>query len=246
MAKAMEIISQRTDVLHDICNHNYEECNSFTKTYKVSVSGSDVYINLYGAISKSGYKCGIAIDVTEHKLEELKVHELAYADSLTGLPNREYIKEFLGIELSKAQRGLATGAVMFMDLDKFKQVNDNLGHVYGDILLKEIGKKLKSSLREYDLVGRLAGDEFVIVITNIKSSKEAVVVAKKILSIFTRTWKLADAEVEVNTSIGIAMYPEHGITAVELLRNSDTAMYTAKKVDGNQYAIYGTDTGNKD
>lgn len=153
---------------------------------------------------------------------------LATYDQLTGLPNRLLIDKLIGNAIARAQRQRTRLALMFVDLDRFKAVNDTLGHRAGDQLLVEVARRMRQSVRASDTAGRLAGDEFVVMLEDIHSAEEAWAVADKIRIAVQQPVDIQGQRVEVGASIGIALYPDHGRTQEELLRNADAAMYRVK------------------
>lgn len=154
--------------------------------------------------------------------------QLALYDALTGLPNRKLLEERLGQALSKAKRGHSHVALLFIDLDKFKPVNDNFGHAYGDLLLKEVAKRLQNCMRESDTASRLGGDEFVVLLSDIEGCNGTALVAKKILDLLVLPYEISGHTFEISASIGAAVYPEDGADGKSLVRNADLAMYEAK------------------
>jgi diguanylate cyclase (GGDEF)-like protein/PAS domain S-box-containing protein len=168
--------------------------------------------------------------------EELEFR--ARHDSLTGLPNRAYFFELLEAALREAGERSATLAVLFMDLDRFKQINDILGHALGDRLLKEVGGRLKRLLTEDDLAGRMGGDEFTIVLTRQPDQQAAIRASQEFLNSFRAPHQIEENELFVTASIGVAFYPQHGRDAAELLRNADLAMYHAKNSGKNDVEVF--------
>ncbi|MFC7515343.1 CHASE domain-containing protein [Herbaspirillum sp. GCM10030257] len=154
--------------------------------------------------------------------------QLALYDALTGLPNRKLLEERLGQALSKAKRGHSHVALLFIDLDKFKPVNDNFGHAYGDLLLKEVAKRLQNCMRESDTASRLGGDEFVVLLSDIEGRNGTALVAKKILDLLVLPYEISGHTFEISASIGAAVYPEDGADGKSLIKNADLAMYEAK------------------
>ena len=154
--------------------------------------------------------------------------QLALYDALTGLPNRKLLDERLKVALSAAQRKQCRVALLFIDLDKFKPVNDNYGHAYGDLLLKEVAKRLRACMRESDTASRLGGDEFVAVLPDIGSRADAATVAEKILHQLTQPYEISGHTFHISASIGAAIYPEDGADGKALTKSADMAMYTAK------------------
>lgn len=170
--------------------------------------------------------------------EREKERKLAYHDLLTGLPNRQMFYERLNDGLTQAYRQLGRVAVMFLDLDGFKAVNDKLGHDIGDMLLKEVAHRLNTTVRKYDTVARLGGDEFTVILTNIKSAADVAVVAQKIIDAISPDYVFGDKIAKVTASIGIALYPSDGSSAVEIIKHADMAMYRAKELGKNNYQFF--------
>lgn len=182
---------------------------------------------------------GTNLDSTELKLAEDKIHRLAYYDSLTGLPNRRLLLDRLTQALSQARRFRRALAIMFLDLDDFKQVNDTLGHQAGDELLIEVARRLSGCIRVGDTISRQGGDEFVIVLAEIGTPADAERVADKVLKALDRPFRLAGKELAVTVSIGISVYPVDGADDIhELMKKADIAMYAAKKAGCNRYRFF--------
>lgn len=184
---------------------------------------------------------GIAItsrDVTEHRRRSDHVHYLAHHDHLTGLANRTLLHERLRQAILRAQHQDQKVAVLLLDLDNFKQINDSLGHVDGDTLLAAIGRRLLSSVRESDTVARMGGDEFVIVLPDFRSLDDVVRTGRQIIENAALPIPAGGREVQVTLSVGVAIYPEGGLTAEELLRNADTAMYAVKDTGRNSLCVF--------
>lgn len=179
----------------------------------------------------------LAEDITEKKEIENKIHYLANFDSLTGLPNREHMKEHIYHNLRLAKRSNRPFTIMFLDLDHFKEINDSLGHSYGDILLQEVGKRLKIVLREEDTLSRLGGDEFIVLLPD-TDSNGASQVAQKILEIISSPFAIENHELTITASVGIALYPVDGVDMELLLKNADSAMYRAKQEGRNTYCFF--------
>ncbi len=181
---------------------------------------------------------GIAEDVTDRKHAEERLEHLAHYDTLTNLPNRALFYDRLKQTLAQARRNRWTMGVMFIDADRFKNVNDTLGHAVGDQLLQQIARRLTQSVRSDDTVGRLGGDEFAIVLSTLASAQDATLVAQKIMATFTEPYKLEGAEVYVTVSIGITLFPDDSSDHDVLIKNADTAMYRAKEIGRNSYQFY--------
>ncbi len=177
-------------------------------------------------------------DITDHKRYEERIEYLASHDELTGLPNRALIRDRISQAIAQARRAGAQLAVMFLDLDRFKVINDGYGHPMGDALLKETACRLSKLMREGDTVARLGGDEFLILLPNLRRSADAYVVAQKILDSFERPLRLEAQEAHVNTSIGVALYPQDGHDVDTLITNADLAMYRSKDLGGGVYQFF--------
>jgi diguanylate cyclase (GGDEF)-like protein len=173
----------------------------------------------------------------ERKQLEQKLAFVATHDSLTGLPNRFLLQDRLALAISQAERTSKKLAVLMLDLDQFKNVNDTLGHSMGDELLKAAGERLTGIVRGYDTVARLGGDEFIILLTEIGAVAEAAEICGRIIELFRKPFILNQNIVNVTTSIGIAVYPDHGKDAESLLKNADTAMYEVKGSGRCNFAI---------
>ena len=189
--------------------------------------------------------CGISTDITQRKQAEIEVLQHAHFDSLTGLPNRSLMLERLSQLIDEAKRNSEKFAVLFIDLDDFKKINDSLGHEIGDRLLIECSNILKDSIGRTDTVGRLGGDEFMLLLRNTKDQAEIMEVLENILSRFKLPFKIEDRELILTLSVGIAVYPDDGDSASALLRNSDTAMFKAKSLGRDTYSFF-TEEMNRD
>ncbi len=177
-------------------------------------------------------------DITERLLAAKEIERLAFFDSLTGLPNRVLLKDRLSGMLSRSARNGEFVAVLFIDLDHFKEVNDTLGHSSGDRVLQFIAERLTGSLRHCDTVARLGGDEFVVLLEGVTDTEAVAEVAEKLLNALSQPIHLDDRELYTSASIGIAVYPEHGDTVEFLFQNADTAMYHAKGDGRNRCCFY--------
>ena len=167
-----------------------------------------------------------------------KILHLAYNDALTDLPNRQSFEERLTSAIDEASRTEERVAVVFLDLDQFKQVNDTMGHATGDHLLNCAAERLKRLIREGDGVARVGGDEFTLFFRDVKTVDEASRMAERVLSAFRKPWAIDGREVRSTASIGVAVYPEHGHDPRTLVKNADTAMYRVKNRGGNDYEQY--------
>jgi diguanylate cyclase (GGDEF)-like protein/PAS domain S-box-containing protein len=180
---------------------------------------------------------GLIRDVTERKSAEQQIEYQAYHDALTGLANRRLFHEHLSLALALAQRRNSIVAVLFLDLDHFKLVNDSLGHTVGDGLLLEIAKRLKGVVRDGDTVARVGGDEFTIVLQELSRRDAAASVAEKILRSITEPMEVSGHRLYITGSIGITLFPDDGDDAESLLKNADTAMYRAKSAGRNTFQL---------
>ncbi len=181
---------------------------------------------------------GTHVDISEKKRQEAHILRQAHYDGLTGLPNRFLAMDRLAQLLKEASRDISKVAILFLDLDGFKRVNDTLGHETGDRLLVQAAERLQSVVREGDSVCRLGGDEFVVLLRNLGELTDARTVASSLISQFRHPFSLDERELVVTTSIGIAVYPSDGITPTELLRNADTAMYHSKEQGRNTFNFF--------
>ena len=181
-------------------------------------------------------------DITERAQSERKIAYMAQHDMLTGLANRVQFAEKLD-EISKRHNRHGAGfAVLMLDLDRFKAVNDTLGHAAGDLLLKQVAERLKGSLRETDVLARLGGDEFAIIQEGeVEQRQAAITVARRIIEKICKPFDLDGKPASIGTSIGIAFAPEHGDDPEELLKRADMALYAAKGAGRNDYRIFGSD-----
>jgi diguanylate cyclase (GGDEF)-like protein len=180
----------------------------------------------------------LMIEIAERQQAQQEYIHLATHDSLTDLPNRTLMRDRLPHALARARRNKENLAILFLDLDGFKAVNDAYSHANGDILLKQVANRLKACLRENDSVSRFGGDEFVILIEDVHQVSDLTEVAKKILAAIEQPFNIEVAEVFITTSIGISIYPDHGDKADLLLKNADIAMYRAKMLGKNGYQYF--------
>ena len=218
-------------------------------------NGSEFVVNLQAeAVFDDQLKAltivGTAQDISERKRSEREIHRLAYYDSLTGLPNRVLFKDRVTQAIAHARRYQYHLALLFLDLDRFKMINDTLGHNVGDLLLKHVADRLADSVRHSDSIGRsreteqthelarLGGDEFTVLLTNLRDVQDASKVARRILEALARPFLVGGQEIFVTVSIGIAIFPVDGESVDVLLKNSDTAMYHAKEQGRNNFQYY--------
>lgn len=177
-------------------------------------------------------------DITERKLYNDKTKHMAYYDSLTELPNRNSFLRQLDNEIKLSKKKQTLLAIMFLDLDKFKEVNDNFGHCTGDKLLWQVAKRVKNSISPKDLIARFGGDEFTILIRDIVHEKQVEDIAKSIIEVFHEPIYVEGIYVDIKTSIGISFFPRDGDKSQELIQKADKAMYEAKKTGNNKFEFY--------
>jgi diguanylate cyclase (GGDEF)-like protein/PAS domain S-box-containing protein len=198
----------------------------------------DVSVTISAVKNSDGNIIGvskIARDITERKESQKRIEYLAHYDLLTGLPNRALLADRMKTAIGNARRYSFQLAVLFVDLDRFKPINDSLGHEMGDKLLKIVAERMKSTVRKTDTVSRLGGDEFVILLSQIHAASDAVRVAEKIIAALSQPYHIEQHELVLSASIGISIYPDSGKDASSLLRSADEAMYSAKGQGRNRY-----------
>ncbi|WP_407970542.1 EAL domain-containing protein [Burkholderia pyrrocinia] len=186
---------------------------------------------------------GIVQDITERKMQQGRIEYLANHDALTGLPNRNLLSDRMEQAMSHARRTGHLIAVMVLDLDRFKHINDTFGHSVGDGLLRAVSARLKASVRDGDTVARLGGDEFVVMLVNLSSATDADAVARKVLNTFGAPFMLDGHDLHVTTSIGVSVCPTDGADAETLLKTADAALYCAKERGRNGYSFYTHELG---
>lgn len=177
-------------------------------------------------------------DLREIISSQERAEYLAYHDTLTGLPNRAYFEEYLHHAVEMARRNETVLAVLFIDLDRFKVINDTLGHEVGDLLLQTIARRLRETLRESDTVARVGGDEFIAVIETVQSGEDVAVVCRKLLHAMAQPIRTGNHTLNVSGSIGVALFPDHSSTITELIKHADSAMYLAKQYGKNNFRFY--------
>ncbi len=188
---------------------------------------------------------GTVEDITDRKAAEKQVQFLASYDALTGLPNRTLFKDRLEDVLAGARRRNKKVALLFLDLDRFKTINDSLGHSFGDQMLKNAAERLKESVREQDTVARVGGDEFLILLSGVKNVDEIRSAARRVQEAMARIFVVQGRSLSTSCSIGISVFPEHGGNAETLMKNADAAMYSVKDDGGNSFGFYSEEMNGK-
>ena len=206
--------------------------------YQQTISGKPLEFEARIVASSDDEAVAIVRDITERKNSERIIRQLAYHDALTGLPNRALFEDRLKMAVAQARRAGEKLAVMFLDLDRFKLVNDTLGHGAGDKLLSMVADELTGLLREGDTIARVGGDEFTLLLSKINGSLDAVEVADRILARLKQPKRIGGQEFRVTTSIGITVFPGDGDDPETLLRNADTAMYRAKERGRDNHQLF--------
>ncbi len=212
----------------------YQRHDSKGDLRTISVSGRSIY-DEQGRFK--GYR-GTGRDITEQRRVEERIRHMAHHDALTELPNRTLLHDRIGQAIAQSQRNRRVAALLFIDLDRFKNVNDSLGHQVGDGLLRTVAEQLVSCTRGTDTVARIGGDEFVVVLTDLNQAEDAAMVAQKALEALSQTFKIDNHELHITPSIGICIYPHDGEDVETLMRNADTAMYYAKEKGRNNYQFF--------
>ena len=212
-----------------------------TNTIPIELSATGIYSEEQGGNREFLGTYGVARDMTERKEAERTINFQAYHDLLTQLPNRALFKDRLNLALAQTKRSGQRLAVMFLDLDRFKLVNDTLGHICGDELLQAVSHRLQDCLREGDTLARFGGDEFTLLLPQIYGPEDAEAIAKKIITKMRDPFFIEGHELYVTISIGISMYPHDGTTMDALVKNADIAMYCIKGRGSNEYQFFTND-----
>ena len=184
---------------------------------------------------------GIVMDITARKVAEKQIQYLAYYDALTGLPNRTLLEDRMATALAGARRRNDKVAILFFDLDRFKDINDSMGHPVGDVLLQQVAERLKTCAREQDTVARVGGDEFIIMLTGLKDVPDTAIAAERLMDAMIGLYSIQGHAVGITCSVGISIFPEHGADGEVLIKNADAAMYSAKESGGNNFRFFTED-----
>lgn len=246
-----ELIGRKLDIILDMSSFSDKDYSSEFKSGSIKNYESS-FITKYGAkvpvvLSASEYRddsntlVGIIIisrDITAQKEAEKNLAYLAYHDTLTGLPNRLLFYDRLEQAIARADRYGFIIAIMLLDIDGFKEINDFFGHNEGDYLLIKVSERLKKVIREIDTLARLGGDEFILIINDLKSESDIPEIAKKIHNVFDNAFTIRNHKLNITTSTGISVYPRDGNNINELIRNADIALYHAKGQGKNNYQLY--------
>ncbi len=209
-----------------------------TSPFELQLPGRQKFYNVHIFSPDQGLIATLFEDITERKKSEQRIHRMAYFDTLTGLPNRILFMDRLNKAISIADREDKKLAVLFLDLDHFKEINDTLGHDAGDQLLVEISKRLSLNIRTSDTLSRFGGDEFVFVITSLDDQQNVTFVAQNLINAIQSPFHISSNELNVTCSIGISIFPNDGSTSEILIRNADLAMYHSKETGRNTYNFY--------
>ncbi|MFK0569663.1 diguanylate cyclase domain-containing protein [Endozoicomonas sp.] len=231
---------QQSDIYRE-CLKNGRSIKQSSELLNVSLGKFPAEFNVAAIVNgKNAVQGAVFVfqDITERKQMEDQLLRMAKYDGLTGLPNRTLFREFLQSSMDRSDRHHNNTAVLFLDLDHFKEINDQLGHDAGDQLLSSVANRLEGCIRKVDLVARLGGDEFAVVLDDVKNPEDARIVADKILHTLKEPHELGNASKKVGTSIGIAFYPENGVDADGLIKAADEAMYAAKNEGRNDFRFY--------
>jgi diguanylate cyclase (GGDEF)-like protein/PAS domain S-box-containing protein len=180
-------------------------------------------------------------DITDHKIAEERIQYLAYFDSLTGLPNRVLLRDRLSKAIADARRRNCKIALLFLDLDSFKDINDSLGHSVGDLLLQAVAERLNTWGREQDTVARLGGDEFLLMLADLKDVPDAAVAAQRLMDVMSPEFVIEGHPCSISCSLGVSIFPEHGADGETLIKNADKAMYSAKGEGPNNFRFFSED-----
>ena len=197
-----------------------------------------IYTPVFDENGKVEAIAGNSRDITERKIAEAEIWKTANYDVLTGLPNRRLFRDRLDQAIKSAKREDKSFVLLSIDLDRFKKINDKLGHGTGDLLLQKAGDRIKACLRDLDTVARMGGDEFTVILPNVSDAEQTKIVTEKILTQLTKPFQIKNQRIDISGSIGIALFPQDGVEPETLLGNADRAMYVAKKLGRNRFSFH--------
>lgn len=233
------------NVLAQINNHLQGNTSKYSSEYRIKhKNGTYLWTHDRGKVirwdgnGKPLRMIGTCSDITLRKKLEEQIKELAYRDPLTNLPNRLLFNDRLNLTIASSRRNNKKFALIILDIDKFKKINDKYGHDIGDQLILYVGKKIESLLRKSDTIARFGGDEFLLLLPEIKDEQDAEKIAEKIFKTFQEKFMLGEKKLSVTVSMGIAIYPEHGDNISIILKNADLALYEVKNMGRNSYKLY--------
>lgn len=242
----LHIVEEKREITKDSFTQSFEPVRSNFETTILHPNGNRVELSVLNVpVEIEGEVVGnhiIVKDITEENLVKERIKYLAYHDELTDLPNRRRFNQVLNESIEKSAQDSSSFAVMVIDIDRFKMINDSLGHTYGDLFLQGVGNRIVKSATGYNAtIARMGGDEFTILCETGTDGREAASLADKIIEALKQPFSLKDSEFYISASIGTALYPDHGTDAVELLKKADTAMYEVKKQGKNGHLFYTPD-----
>jgi diguanylate cyclase (GGDEF)-like protein len=242
------VADEDRDYVDQVIDDAVEHGSKFHMGYQLKTANGDLIdVHTYGKVRKKADGkvriTGVTRDVTEQNRTQQMIEKLAYFDVLTNLPNRALFKDRLNKAIETAKRSQGKVGVLFLDLDHFKLINDTLGHHIGDRLLVFVAETLNKQLRGSDTIARIGGDEFVVLLPQVKDESDAVLVAEKLLEALEGQHIIERHTLFVSTSIGIAVYPDHAEEIGELIKHADTAMYEAKQKGRNNWQVYKEEMG---
>ena len=224
------------------CKENSKLRHFNNHTLPIELSAIGMYSNQEGSTNSFTGTYGVARDITERQIAEETINFQAYHDLLTKLPNRALLRDRLELAINHAKRDQGSLAVMFLDLDRFKNINDSLGHMIGDELLQQVSTRLKSCIREGDTLARFGGDEFTLLLPKLQHAhNDASHLAEKITNTLKKAFTIDGHELYVSASIGIALYPQDGLNIDSLIKNADVAMYDVKGRGKNGFHFYSSE-----
>lgn len=235
VGKNINILISEFDYKHNTLVNNNIELNGYRKDK--SILPLELTISKFG-VGEEEFFTLIFRDITERKNYEKIIRHHAFYDYLTELPNRFLLKKRVEIEIAKSKSVNRKFAVLYLDLDRFKFVNDTLGHDVGDKLLQQIAERLKKHILSADTIARIGGDEFIILLSKITCKEDIMKFSKKLISVVKEPLMIDSHEIYISASIGIAIYPEHGEDSTTLISNADVAMYEAKKMGRSSFEFY--------